>query len=53
MTNDITAELAKLHEPKGAEYSLQVERIKNKSHPKVTLKWSRVGSGLLLSEFKF
>lgn len=27
--------------------------MKNKSHPKVTLKWSRVGSDLLLSEFKY
>mgnify|MGYP007069907375 FL=1 len=35
MTNDITAELAKLHELKGGEYSLQVERIalRREFHP--------------------
>lgn len=40
MTNDIASELAKLHELKGAEYSLQVERIalRKEFHPIVNEK---------------
>ena len=54
VSNDIAAELAKLHLLTGADLyktlcltGFSEKCMKNKSHPKVTFKWSRVFDGLL------